>query len=331
MDAARSIVRHFPVGDADTIEALTEGHINETYRIHTPRGEYILQRINTDIDPASEEDIWRVTEHARAKGILLPQFIRTNGGDLVYEHEGVWRLMTFIDGTTISRSTVTTAQLASAARCVGRFHTALADYTGGFAPRHTHFHDTPYIIERLAALDAASTLNGKYDLCHPIVERILARYRTVPRLSMPLRPVHGDPKLGNIIFDAAKSEAIALIDFGAVGSYPLPLEVGDMLRSFCLTTRFDAPVFDHIVWTAALAAYRETATTITIGEWDAIPDGFRTVILELAARYVIDAYMETHFTPDAGMYVDRFEQGVDKSRRLLTLLDLAEQHGLALP
>lgn len=327
METAHAVLRHFPVSGLLSVEPLTEGHTNESYRVTTTSGDYILQKINIDVDPASDQDIWNVTEHVHSRGILTPRIIRTTDGGLVHDHAGSWRLMTFIRGSTIPRVSATIYQLASAARCVGRFHAALADYAGDFAPRHTHFHDTPYIIQTLVEVDTAHSNDPKYDVCHPVAETITARYHAIPKVALPLRAVHGDPKLANIVFDTHGTEAIAMIDFGTVGRYPLPLEVGDMIRSFCLSTRYDAPFFDADVWKASLSAYRESAA-ITDTEWSAIPDGLRTIVLELAARYLIDAYTEMHFAPDTTRYANRFEQGYDKSRRLLTFLDDAERKGI---
>jgi len=56
-------------------------------------------------------------------------------------------------------------------------------------------------------------------------------------------------------------------------------------------------------------------------EIEQIPSGISIIILELAARYIIDAFEESYFTLDENKYGSIFEQNSDKARLLLGLFD----------
>ena len=45
--------------------------------------------------------------------------------------------------------------------------------------------------------------------------------------------MHGDPKINNLLFDAATGRALCFIDLDTLGRMPLPLELGDAFRSWC--------------------------------------------------------------------------------------------------
>ena len=134
--------------------------------------------------------------------------------------------------------------------------------------------------------------------------------------TLPKRTLHGDLKLNNLRFDADGTHAIALIDFDTLGRYTLPLEIGDMLRSWCTTTSY---TLDLSVWQTSIRGYRSEAHFVTADEWRLIPDGLAEITLSLAARYCADAYEEKYFAHDPA-YVSLFEQNAERTKRYLAVL-----------
>src|SRR5665213_3778918 len=249
----------------------------------------------------------------------------TRAGNLVHKENGSWRLSTWIPGRTLV-SDPTLEEIASAATCVAKFHMVLADYPYTFRHIIPHFHDTAFILNRMREIDTAHTADQKYPSCHVVASAIFAIAARLPKLpALSPRAVHGDPKLANVIFNE-KGEAIALVDLDAVGRYPLPMEIGDMLRSLCATKNQSGPMmFRADAWHAALDAYRRNAPFIKADETAAILDGFRLVTLELAARYLTDAYEESFFAFDGSRYQSAFEQNLERAQRLLGFLEDAER------
>ena len=69
------------------------------------------------------------------------------------------------------------------------------------------------------------------------------------RGELPLRPIHGDPKINNMLLDRGSGEAIALIDLDTVKPGLVHYDIGDCLRSCCNplgeeTTDLSGVVFD---------------------------------------------------------------------------------------
>ncbi len=314
----------FPIAPVTSIEPYGNGRLHRTYRVGTTDGYYILQRLSPTIDPLVFGNVHRVTAHMARKGLRTSTIVKTRNGNLAHRDEvsgTLWRLMTFITGTTIENNP-TTRQAASAARFLARFHAALTDYDGQLVPL-SHFHDGAYIFGRLREALAAYRYRDGYAAWRSIAECIftLAEERAERFGDWPTRMCHGDPKINNFRFDERGDDAIALIDLDTVGCYPLPLELGDMLRSFC-ARRIDkgSMTVREDVWHAAFGAYR-MAAVVSDEEMDAVPDGFVLVTLELAARYCIDAYEGGVFVLDTVRYASHYEKGVTRARELITLVE----------
>src|SRR4051812_1724271 len=85
--------------EAATIEPITIGLINTTYRVSidgTPR--LVLQRLHPIFAGEVNLDIDAITAHLEAKGMRTPRLARTQTGAPWIEHDGVWRALTFLDG-----------------------------------------------------------------------------------------------------------------------------------------------------------------------------------------------------------------------------------------
>ena len=319
----QQVLASFPIGDISSVEPYGNGRIHTTFHVVAEHGEYVLQKIQAPFEPALD-DIEKITEHLTHKKILTSRIVKTvDGARSLPDAESFWRLMTFIPGTTFEGNP-TLEQARSGGAFAGTFHSALTDYTQPFTYRLPGYRDTHYALEHLRNTDTAYASSEKYSHCHPLVEEIL---RTASLLSeasalLPQRPLHGDLKLNNLRFDASGARAIALIDLDTVGRYTVPLEIGDMLRSWCTTPTFE---IDLAIWDAALEGYRREANFVTPDEWRLIPDGFREITLSLAARYCADAYEEIYFTLDPA-YPSRYEQNIERTRRYLRVLENFDLH-----
>lgn len=314
----QQVLTQFPIGEISSVEPYGNGRIHATYHVVAEHGEYVLQKIEASFEPTLD-DVEKITEHLALKKIPTSRIVRTVDKARSFPDAGsFWRLMTFIPGTTFEGNP-TLEQARSAGAFVGTFHTALVDYTQPFTYRLPGYRDTQHALNHLRITDAAYASSEKYSLCHPLATEILqAASRLSEELALlPQRPLHGDLKLNNLRFDASGTRAIALIDLDTVGRYTVPLEIGDMLRSWCTTPTFE---IDLAIWEAALEGYRREANFFSSDEWRLIPDGFREITLSLAARYCADAYEETYFALDPA-YPSRYEQNIERTRRYLRVLD----------
>ncbi|MEX2523641.1 MAG: phosphotransferase [Gammaproteobacteria bacterium] len=287
----------------DRIEMLHGGNINASYTVTgTDSGEYILQRVHPMFAAAIHADIDAVTKHLAAGGMLTPRLIPNRHGSLYMKHDGViWRLLTRIPGITLEQVT-DTRTAAEAGALLARFHRALLDLEHEFSNQRVGVHDTGKHLRNLETALEAQREHARYEDIAPLAEEILACASGLPELP-PVTPrkVHGDPKITNILFEPSTGKALCLIDFDTLGNMPLPLELGDALRSWCNPRGEDTAEteFSLDLFRAALEGYAgEARDFILEQEWRAFLPAVYRICIELAARFCADALNENYFTWD---------------------------------
>ncbi len=304
------VLEHYGLGDA-AVEPLGTGLINETYRVNASGGRsYVLQCLNTVFDPRVNIDIDKLTRHIDALGaptqLLVPA---GKDGPLWVELDGRnWRLSTYVPGVCYDQL-ATAAQAGEAGRLLGRFHRYISTLDIELQTERPSVHDTPRHLASLElALDECAE-HRYYDLVAPLAEEVLRAAADLPLLSgLPVRLVHGDPKISNLVFDAATDEGVCMIDLDTLGRMPLPLEIGDAIRSWCNPKGEDETQaqFRLDYFTAAVEGYAaEAATLLEPVEWQAFVPAAQTIMVELAARFTRDALRESYFGWNAQKFPDR--------------------------
>jgi Ser/Thr protein kinase RdoA (MazF antagonist) len=236
--------------------------------------------------------------------------------------DGTWyRALSFIEGKTIHDS-MTTAQVESAGRLVGSFHSALAVCREELAIVLPHYHDTPYYFERMERVVRECTDEMKRVTLSPIVAEVnvLKDSLTVDVSQLPQRIIHADLKTSNIRFSEG-GKALALIDMDTMMRGSVVTEMGDAFRSWCGTAGEDnsEQVFDAEIFKAGMKGYIETAEGITDEEIRFIPEGVRLLTIELASRFVTDAYEESYFA-QSSKYPSLYAQCKTKAENQLLFL-----------
>jgi Ser/Thr protein kinase RdoA (MazF antagonist) len=277
----------------------TSGLMNPTWYAASRRGAaLVLQRVNPIFSAEVNVDIAAVTEHLAGKGLVTPRLVPTREGALWFEHEGVWRVLTRIDGICHD-ALETPAQARAAGRLIAEFHRAVSDLEHQFRNRRLGVHDTPRHLRTLReALDAHRN-HRHFDVIEPLAERVLEAAAALPPLPPSRdRIVHGDPKISNVIFAPDSDRALCLIDLDTLAHMPVALELGDALRSWCNPATEDAASarFVRQFFDAAILGYAQAAQGfLTPAEWSAIPRATLTITVELAARFCVDALRESYF------------------------------------
>jgi Ser/Thr protein kinase RdoA (MazF antagonist) len=282
-----------------SLHRATSGLMNPTWYAETGSGAaVVLQRVNPIFSAEVNIDIAAVTEHLAAKGLVTPRLVPTRDGALWVEHEGVWRVLTRIEG--ICRDALETpAQARAAGRIVAEFHRAVSDLKHDFRNRRLGVHDTARHLRTLREALSEHRSHRDFAAIEPLGERVLEAAAELPPLPPSRdRIVHGDPKISNLVFARDADRAICLIDLDTLAHMPVALELGDALRSWCnpatedaASARFVRDFFDQ-----AIDGYAEAAQGfLTPEEWRAIPRGALWITVELAARFCADALCERYF------------------------------------
>jgi Ser/Thr protein kinase RdoA (MazF antagonist) len=269
------------------------GLINATWFVG---GRWVLQRLHAIFAPEVHLDIAALTPRLRDAGLPVPALVPTADGRLWVDRRGVWRVLTRLPGAPPGAD-VTLAQVAAAGRVLARLHGALVGVEHRFAFGRLGIHDTPRHIAALAAALAAHPGHRLAAAARRLARALFAAFDasgSAPPL--PARVGHGDPKLGNLLFEG--DTITGVIDLDTFGWTTLDAELGDALRSWCghVDEAAPDPRFDLGRYEAAVGAYlAEAAPWVTPEEIAALPGAAARIALELASRFLADALNESYF------------------------------------
>ena len=121
---------------------------------------------------------------------------------------------------------------------------------------------------------------------------VLADARAQGRLR--LRPIHGDPKVNNVMLDTATGQAVAMVDLDTVKPGLVHYDIGDCLRSGCNpwgeeTGDWETVRFEPELCRAMLAGYLSLARDfLTEHDYAYLYDAIRLLAFELGLRFFTD-------------------------------------------
>jgi len=316
-----------------SVEPITVGLINRTFRVTrggVPVG--VLQRLHPIFRGEVNLDLDAVTRHVEARGMTTPRLVPTQAGLPWLEHEGAWRMLTFVRGA-VHTSLRDPAMAHAGGALVARFHGAVSDLEHTFHFVRPGAHDT---AQHLARLEAAlrSPAPGAA-LARPVGEAILSHAHRLPPLpSTRLRIIHGDLKISNLLFDDAGQEGVALVDLDTLAHGVIAHELGDALRSWCNPrgesaedAHADARLFEGAMM--GYGAADSAGHRLDADEAATVVPGAETIALELAARFATDAIEDRYFGWDSARYPSRAAHNLARARSQLALADsFARQRGM---
>jgi Ser/Thr protein kinase RdoA (MazF antagonist) len=215
-----------------------------------------------------------------------------------------WRAISFIEAAR-SFDTIQDAQHArEVGIALGMFHGLIADLPiERLADTLEGFHITPRYLchfdEALTKCGANHSSEVEYGLRFVNQRRawahVLEQAKAQGRLK--LRPIHGDPKVNNVMIDTDTGQAVGIIDLDTVKPGLVHYDIGDCLRSCCNplgeesehweAVRFE-PDLCQIILTGYLSRAREF---LTAGDFEYLFDAIRLIAFELGLRFFTD-YLE---------------------------------------
>ncbi|MCP9914985.1 aminoglycoside phosphotransferase family protein [Cyanobium sp. ATX 6F1] len=335
----RRIAARFALGGAiAAIEPLGNGNVNDTYRV-TLSGDrarrFVLQRLNTTVFPHPERVMGniaalgnhlegRLAQEAAGPGRRweVPRLIAPLGAEKHWVQDGddVWRLTTYIEGAQSLETVATEAQAWQLGFGLGTFHRLLSDLPiEALADTLEGFHITPAYLaayERALACSTAASCE-ELSFCQAFVAERSALAGVLETAKdqgvLRLRPIHGDPKVNNVMLDTASGAAIALVDLDTVKPGLIHYDIGDCCRSGCNplgeeTKDWQAVCFDPGRCEAILAGYLNAARgSLTTGDIAYLFDAIRLIAFELGLRFLTDHLQgDVYFkTREAGQNLDR--------------------------
>ena len=222
------------------------GNVNDTIVVEIANNDrvkkYTLQRINHNVfkDPIGLMDNYsRVTRHLQTKeNSTSLSLISSLDGDTFYKDENgdFWRMMPFIEGVHCYEVAQKPSHAYEAAKTFGNFQVCLSDLPG--KPLNLtipDFHDTNKCFleyEKAKRLNIGNRIKEVVDLDTFIKER---RYlcNAIKTKDLPVRIVHNDTKLNNVLLDEKTGEGVSVIDLDTVMPGCVLHDFGDLVRTTC--------------------------------------------------------------------------------------------------
>ncbi len=329
-----SIANRFALdGRPRSVAPAGEGLINDSYRVDCGDRAFLLQRLNPRVfaRPALVmENIQRVTGH------LAPRMRRRYPGDwqrrvlqLIPTRDGKpahadatghwWRVFRFVNDSLSYQRTPDAGTAYAAAEAFGAFIRDLADLPA--PPLHetiAGFHDTPARLETLLRAMDEDRLN-RAPACEKVLEQVLRHRELVHCLQvpgLPVRTVHNDTKIDNILFDAAGRRTCCVVDLDTVMPGNPLHDFGDLVRSAAAVADNGRPRLDIELFDALLKGWLSgVGDALGEREKDLIARSPQVITLELAMRFLTD-----HLEGDRYFKVQSTGQNLERSLEQLALL-----------
>lgn len=311
-EQVREVVGRFCAeAEAVSISALGQGNINDTFLVDDGRGKIVVQRLNRAVFPRAEEvaaNFAVVSRHiARASQVRTVIFscsqpVFTLTGEVFHldKQGNCWRAQTYLEHLPFRELQLTGDAAIQLGRVLALFHLLTADLDPGrLSVPLPGFHITPLYLRQFDEAvvhwnDAASPELSRCFRCVDTYRHVADRLEEARRKGrIPLRTIHGDPKLDNIIFDV-NGRAMGLFDLDTTGPGLIHYDLGDCLRSSCNGAGEAAESWNRVDFNldtcqAVLTGYLQTAGE-TLSPWDLhyIYDAVLVITFELGLRFLTD-------------------------------------------
>jgi len=349
-----SILSHFHLpGTLVKADRYGSGLINETWLCELSDAgsvrKYILQHINKAVFTRPDlvmENVETVTEHLQARlrreGVadpasVTPALVRAQDGrshhiDSAGEY---WRMYHFIEEGLVFDTVRDNGHAYEVGRGLGRFQALVAD----LPPERLHdtlpgFHITPHYLAELDdavqrdALDrrAAAATEVAFAAARRELAPLLTDLMTGGRV--PVRVVHNDPKVNNVMVHASTKKALCMLDLDTVKPGIVHFDFGDCVRSAANPAGEDADLddvtFDRSRFAALSRGYFDEARSfLTQAEIGMLPASVKVITYELGVRFLADFLRgDTYFR------VTHAGHNLHRARVQFRLLERMEASGL---
>ena len=339
----------FP-GRLTDAEEIGTGHVNRTWCLtfDQPRGRYILQKLSAQAFRHPEqvmENARRVCQHIEgclaAMGVSgedrVLRFMPARDGGLLFcdEAGGSWRAYRYIDGLCFLKAD-SLDRLREMGRAFGQFQRLLRDFHAGeLYETIPFFHHTPRRYEAFRAAverDAAGRAAGvrrEIEFFSARADGLDAIVRRLESGELPVRAVHNDAKVSNVLFDAADGSALLLLDLDTVMPGSSLYDFGDIVRTGASTAAEDEPrgmALDLERFRVLAEGYlQEAGEALAAPEIRLLPLGARVITCEIAMRFLTD-----YLDGDVYFRVATPEHNLVRARAQMKLLEDIERKSAAM-
>jgi len=310
-------------GQVINIQSLGNGNINDTFLVILGLAQpkhfvkhFVLQRINTQVFRQPQlvmENMRILTNHIgdrlqrnpAPRRWEVPRVLLTTDGQDLWQDDygGYWRAISFVENAESFDNLPHSSSAVEVGYALGMFHNLISDLPPAqLADTLPGFHITPVYVQEyqqiLATAKPRSCPEVNYCLKFCLSQlpsgfvNILEDAKATGKL--PLRLMHGDPKINNVLFDTATQKAVSLIDLDTVKPGLVHYDIGDCLRSGCNLAGEDAQqwekvYFDTDLCQGILQGYLDVAQAFfTDNDYAYIYPAIALIAFELGLRFFTD-------------------------------------------
>ena len=260
-----------------TISSLGEGLIHLTYKVTYSDGNpVVLQCINqaTFKQPENIINNYRLLEsyldsvHKKT----IPSLCKTHNGKYYWIdlEENFWRATSFINNSYAPSLPKNEEDVYSAAKCFASFTQSLtglpAEKLEVIIPR---FHDLAFRYKRFEEAIQKAHINRLLKATH-VISELRNRLHLVDfqkrvennNIDFPVRIMHHDCKISNILFDKTNNKVLCPVDLDTVMPGKYYSDIGDMIRTMACTEKENSTAWENIsvkpgFYTAIIRGYQD--------------------------------------------------------------------------
>lgn len=330
-----------PPEQIKAIDQLGAGNVNDTFLVTleptAPRQAFVMQRLNTDVFESPElvmRNLLRLGDHVErrlaeeppelsGRRWEIPRVLPTLDADGHWvEHEGeFWRSISYIGAATTTDVIKDEAHAWELGYGLGMFHHLISDLpTEELADTLENFHIAPaYLAELDAVIGRTAPITDarvKEALAFVDARRegLDVLEQACARGELKRRPIHGDPKINNVMIDDRTGHAVGLIDLDTVKPGLLHYDIGDCLRSCCNRLGEETATPEHVVFDLGLCrsileGYLKVGRSfLSDDDVRHLPACIRLIPLELGLRFLSD-----HLSGDCYFKTERAGHNLDRA------------------
>jgi Ser/Thr protein kinase RdoA (MazF antagonist) len=319
IDPFAAAAQFTPQGRVLGVRQYGHGNVNDTFLVTTdapPELHYILQRLNPRVFPCPAlvmGNLSTFTAHVRrrleraplspGRRWEVPRVLPAQDGQDHFIDPGgsFWRALSFIDAARTFDTIQNLQHAREVGYALGMFHDLLSDLAPDrLADTLPGFHVTPRYLRHYDEVRAKTHAPKSPEVAYALRfvrarqawAHVLEEAKAQGRLR--LRPIHGDPKVNNVMMDTATGQAVSLIDLDTVKPGLVHYDIGDLIRSGGNplgeeTEQWEMVCFDPELCRAILKGYLSLARNfLSTHDYEYLYDAIRLIAFELGLRFFTD-------------------------------------------
>ena len=242
------------------IEHVSGGLINHTYKVSCrPGSSFLLQQINKTVFKNPQDiqenyvNIWQYAAEFAEFRLPSPRYCGRMTTIFVDDDENYWRAFEFIGDAKMLSVAEKPEQAAATAITFARFTASFANFNIAILKSVIPgFHDVSFRYRQFDEA-LAGELYERTGKALPWIEELKKRerykyfYEVIAESGeFPVRVMHHDAKISNILFSKQNDQVICPVDFDTVMPGYFFSDLGDMIRSMACSKDENSTEFDKL-------------------------------------------------------------------------------------